>query len=380
MNLLFQLLSPLRRVSASALLAAVTLLVVAGYHPAAQALPRDCDETGGFGLYTFDYGVSLAVSTDLNPGDTIPGTVKSFRFTGLCARNPGGGTWPTIPTPYYFVGCVGANSNAIEVMPGVFSTSSPGIGFRMRNKSGQVIVGGGANCSSSGGTIFGGYTGPAPGAESTHTAYVIEGTMELVRVPGTIQENSVFDNRVKVDPITSAMLPNRYITFYIKNYLDSFPFNPIGAERIFPTGSVTLRTVTCNPTVPASVALPSVALSDLATVGATSPSTSFNLGLNCDGNVIAGVTFDSTMIGDAANGTLTVESTENPVVIQDGLRFQLLLDDNITPLPLGVSRNLGNVTAGTQYTYPFNVRYLRQAGTVGVGNVAATATVTFDYK
>lgn len=370
MSVAFNFLSVFRRASAPLVLAGLSMIALLGYHPRAAAADGCSIISGSRGI---DFGTNFAVSTMLQPGDTIPGTLRSFQYTGQCSKSLSylSGN-PEVPTPYAWNGCVGNRSNSTEIYPGVYTSGSSGIGFRIRNLAGQVLTGAGSpGTCTYGSTTFGGFTG---WLDASHSSWTIQGTMELVRIPGEIG-----------GPPPTGPYYSWGLAFAMKN-VDSLGGTYLAwvnsgydYEKIYPKATFVARPVTCNTTVPALVSLPPVALSDIGTVGAVSPSTGFNLGLNCDGNLIAGVTFDSTQIADPTIGTLAVTSTDTPAVDQSGVVLQLL-DNNDNALILPGHTDLGNVTANTQYTYPFKVRYMRQPGNAAGGNVSATATVTFDYK
>ncbi|HBD32455.1 MAG TPA: fimbrial protein, partial [Cupriavidus sp.] len=72
---------------------------------------------------------------------------------------------------------------ATEVMPGVYTTGVSGVGMRLRNGSGTPIVNGsGLNCFSVIAQIGAG------------GSYNFSGTLELVRIAGTIVSGSVMNN------------------------------------------------------------------------------------------------------------------------------------------------------------------------------------------
>lgn len=118
---------------------------------------------------------SVKVTSDLQPGDTIPNTTQYFAVTGTCVL--GKGSPATIQVGSSIVACT-LSGGSVEVMPGVYTTPVTGIGMRLRDGSGNPVTNaGGQACKSSIGTIGSG------------GSYSFSGSLELVRLSGTIPNN-----------------------------------------------------------------------------------------------------------------------------------------------------------------------------------------------
>ncbi|GMG94036.1 hypothetical protein Cmtc_52560 [Cupriavidus sp. TKC] len=221
--------------------------------------------------------------------------------------------------------------------------------MRLRNGSGTPIVNGsGLNCFSVIAQIGAG------------GSYNFSGTLELVRIAGTIVSGSVMNNAAWLFGVfsTGGVLKND--DFY--------------ASRIYPAGAITLKSIACTPTFPAVVRLPTV--NQRALSAGTAGATSFAIGLRCDASAQVGISLDAAAglsVIDANNGILSVQTGG-----AGGVGVQIV-DQHQAPVRLQSRVNMGTISANVQNSFPFMARYMR-VGTVTAGTVTSAMTFTFDYQ
>ncbi|MDT4857550.1 Fimbrial protein [compost metagenome] len=133
---------------------------------------------------------------------------------------------------------------------------------------------------------------------------------------------------------------------------------------------------------PASLTLPTVSVGSLGTPGATAHATPFSINLQCDSPAVVGITFDGaggTPVKSAASGVFG-SMNEGSAGVASGVGVQLVNDTTFAPMPLRVRNNLGSITANTNASYRYALRYYSLNGTPGAGQVSGAAVFTFDYQ
>lgn len=147
-------------------------------------------------------------------------------------------------------------------------------------------------------------------------------------------------------------------------------------------GNTTIVASTCSVTTPnIAVALPSVAVNDLSTVGATAGDTRFQIGLSCNSGANVYITLtDATKPANQTNQlTLASGSTASGVALR-------LLKQDSTPVSYGPDSALpGTVnqwlvgTSASTANIPLVAQYV-STGTVKPGKVKGEATFTLSYQ
>ncbi|TCK38472.1 type 1 fimbria pilin [Paraburkholderia sp. BL8N3] len=315
------------------LVRALMLFILAfGWSAAARA---ECPATGL--PATFMYGGSIAVTTSLTVGATIPETTRSFRLTGKCVSS---GLFNK-----HIVACPQSQS-PVPGMPGVYPTGMGGIGMRMRNSAGTPLDGVG-ECSTNSSLGMVGPTG----------LFDVSGTFELVKTgpvsTGTIGSAALF----RVGVLNTG-------------YLLNDDRATMGVDT-----STALRAVTCfvtSDTANQSIPLMTVNSSKLASTGAVAARTPFSIGLTCDSGVRVNVTFSSVAGSSGVDSVVKSNGTATGVGIQ-------LLDASDSPIVLDQSHNVVGSTAGNA-TVRFSAQYYRLSGGVTTGTVQASAIYTMSYQ
>lgn len=133
----------------------------------------------------------------------------------------------------------------------------------------------------------------------------------------------------------------------------------------------------------ASVALGTIDIRTLPTVGSTSPSGTFTVGLTCDANVAvhAVMTDQTTPSNTSSVVTLTGDSTASGVGVQ-------FFYNGSGPLTMGPDSSaagatgqflIQSTTAAQTLTLPFQAQYIR-TGELVPGSANALASITFSYQ
>lgn len=335
--------------------ARVAALLVLGFclHNSAFAVST-CAATSGL-PQTLTFPGTIKVGSNLQPGDTIPGTTVPFAITGSCVL--GIGSPNTIQVGSAIVACT-ENGGSTEVMSGVYSTGIAGIGMRIRNSAGTAITNAtGSACTSVIATIGAG------------GAFNFSGTLELVRLSGTIPANA------SLTPGNFAFIFGVYNTGYVLN--SDVSRTPAVSSYIAPSGNIVLNNLTCTVSNPASVTLPTVSSGGMPAVGSVTGTTPFTIGLNCTGSAVVGITLDAAPIvhvDNPAAGLLSVVSGG-----ATGYDIQVL-QANHNPMPLQTRVPQGSIAANQQYNYSFFAQYQRVAASTTPGAVTSALIFTFDYQ
>lgn len=336
----------------------LVLLVILGFgfHGQAHAL-SNCAATSGLPGPIL-YAPTIKVASNLQPGDTIPNTYKSFSVSGQCVL--GKGTPLTIQVGSSIVMC-SLNGGSTEVQPGVYTTAVTGIGIRVRDGSGNLLTNaGGQACQSSIATVQpGGY-------------YSFSGSLELVRLSGTIPNNG----QISGGPTgTGAFAFGVYNTNVVLNN-DAGNINT-GSNSIYPTGSITFQNIACNVDYPTTVNLPTVSVASMQT-SVTAGDTPFTIGVTCDQPAGASISFTAPSgiaVVNASNGVIGIQSGSG---MASGVGIQLL-NSATNAQPLETFTTLGSLSANLRSPFKFYGRYYR-TGTATPGNVQSAVVFTMSYQ
>ncbi|RAO76882.1 fimbrial protein [Dyella jiangningensis] len=332
------------------------LLLGLGFHGTSHATQLCAATTGLPGPFAFT--PTVAVSSSLQPGDTIPGTSRPFTIAGMCTL--GKGTPSTIQVGSNIVACT-LDSGSTEISPGIYTTTVSGVGMRLRDGAGNPVQhGSGQNCYSVIAQIGAG------------GSFSFSGTYELVRIAGTIPNGASLSGGPTG---AGAWAFGVYNTNVVLNADNGNIYS--GSSSIYPIGNITLKNIACNVTAPSVVRLPSVSTRSLAGGGAGS--TLFQIGLNCDSNTVVGITVDAApginMI-DASNGILDLQAGTGGAT---GIGVQVL-DQNQRPLAMKVRNDFGSISANVTFDHSYYVRYIRTVGALNAGSVSSAMTFTMDYQ
>ncbi|MCY1433410.1 Fimbrial protein [compost metagenome] len=285
----------------------------------------------------------MVANATLNDGDTIPGTVRHFSFSGHCgysASNQEPGS-PIIACYY--------GSPVNEVMSGVYATGVAGVGIRLRNSAGQVVTGAGIQCDSRGSGL---------GVLDSQNNYSINVSIEFV----------------KTGPITGGALNPTQTRFGFGVYQG----NGLGgaSNYIGFSGNLAVKSVTCSVNSPSTVRLPAVGLSSLSQMGTIARRTPFNIGLVCNSDLKVRIRMEpaaGVTSVDPAAGILDSQGSAQGVGIQ-------LLKSDFLPMPLNQRVDMGNISANGQVNYGFFAQYLRTGATITPGTVQSQMVFTFEYE
>lgn len=294
---------------------------------------------------------TLVVASNLAVGDTIPGTVRYYTFSGQCVASTNGAIYPgaLIVACYY-----GSGS---EVMPGVYSTGVGGIGIRLRNAAGQPMVNAaGKNCDTRSANL---------GALAADLSYSISVSVEFV----------------KTGPVATGSVDPTQTRFGFGVYQSAVGLG--GSENyIGLSASVTPRQIACNVNAPSTVTLAPVSASSLAGSASTASTARFSIGLTCDSAVAVGVTFDATAATPVklpAAGVFGIQN-EGTAGVAGGVGVQLVDGQTFAPVPLQTRNALGNLSPNVPATYAYAFRYYSLAANPSPGIVNGAMVFTFDYQ
>lgn len=331
----------------------VVLMLCMGFHAAAYAY--DCSATPL--PLAITYSPSVKVADSLMPGDTIPGTQRSFSIAGNCRlgaiSQPGGVT--TVQVGSAIVACT-ADGGSIEspVGSGIYTTNVTGVGMRLRDGSGQPVTGGTSQaCNDRIGTIQDGGN------------FSFSGTLELVRMAGTIPTNAM------LTVSATRWLFGVYNTGVLLNGANS-------QSAMYPSGNIVLNALACSVNFPSVVNLPSISLSALPAVGTAAGAKPFNIDLRCDSNATVGITVDAApgySVQSATNGLLNIQTGTG---MAGGVGVQVLNSQKL-PLVLQARVGMGSISANATQSYGFYAQYFR-LGTVQAGMATSAMVFTFDYQ
>lgn len=300
-------------------------------------------------LQTLD---SMAVAVNLTVGSTIPGTVRSYQFSGSCA-NVAPWVVPGAPIISCYYG------SGTEVMPGVYSTGVAGVGIRLRNAAGQPVT----NAS----TIWCDTRSANLGYLNADMTYSVSVTIEFV----------------KTGPIASGSLdPSQTIFgFGVYNGSRDGALGGAGNNYIGISGTIATREISCHVLSPTTVSLPAISARTLATQG-SGGNTPFAIQLNCNSAAIVGITLDGaagTPVMSAPAGILGL-SNAGTAGAASGAGVQIMNASGTAPVPLQVRNAMGSIQANVPATYRFGARYASLGGTPSPGTVTSSMVFTLDYQ
>lgn len=299
-------------------------------------------------LQTLD---TMAVTANLAVGSTIPGTLRSYQFSGACTV---WSTWVVPGAP--IIACYYGSGS--EVMPGVYSTGVQGLGIRLRNAAGQPVTNAaGLRCDTRTANL---------GSLNPDMTYAISVSIEFV----------------KTGPIAAGNLDPVQTRFGFGVFNGSVQGGLGGTSNYIGfAGAIALREITCNLSYPSVVGLPAITANTLARQG-VSGSTPFAIQLTCGGDAIVGMTLDGaagTPVISAPAGILGL-SNAGAAGTAGGAGVQIVNAGGTAPVPLQVRNAMGNIMARVPATYRFGARYAALGGTPSPGNVSSAMVFTMDYQ
>lgn len=297
---------------------------------------------------------SMAIAVNLTQGSTIPGTVRSYQFSGSCAN-----VLPWVVPGAPIVSCY--YGSGTEVLPGVYSTGVPGVGIRLRNAAGQPMTNAaGVWCDTRAANL---------GYLNADMTYSVSVTIEFV----------------KTGPISPGNLDPAQTRFGFGVYGGSLEGALGGTGNrdnyIGFSGSIATREIACNVIAPTTVALPAISARTLATQG-SGGNTPFAIQLSCNSAAIVGMTLDGaagTPVMSAAAGILGLSNAGAPDAAS-GTGVQIMSASGTAPVPLQVRNAMGSLQANVPATYRFGARYARLGGNPSPGNVSSSMVFTLDYQ
>jgi type 1 fimbria pilin len=301
---------------------------------------------------------SVSIPTNLPVGQPIPGAKANYYLTVNCTDTFDG------KAPFYFTVYPYANISLVPGYSDVYTTNGmgAGVGFRMRNASGTVMVP--FSLRGAVGTVS--YNVAAvKGANN-----VVAGSIELIRTSTAITAGSFsFTGYVHVESVNFAngtVVTGSTITF--------------GYTMNSPT--VAACTVT-GADIP--VPLQPVRVAALATVGATANPSPFNINLQCEANARPQISLTDVANPNNVSTELSLASDSTAT----GVAIQILANGNLVrygPAPYyynaSSTASKNSIDLGTQSgatSIPFTARYIRTAN-LKPGTVKARATFTFTYQ
>jgi type 1 fimbria pilin len=296
---------------------------------------------------------AVSVPASLPVGQTIPGAKAAFAVPLTCTVNPGA-DWYLVVTP----------SGKITQVPGfsdVYTTNgmSAGVGFRIRNTAGAILVPFGY---SSGSAVD---VGPSQNGPN-----VLQGIFELVKIGDTTPGSAGFG--------MFGTVPSREYANGGNAPRSTINFQYTILNSSVPSCSVTTKDV--------AVSMPYMKTTALQGVGATVGTTPLNLGLQCEANANPSISFTDSASPSNQTNTLTLA----PGSTATGLGIQLLYQTapvmfgpaaymyTTSNMPTTNSLALGSMS-GAQ-TVPLQARYIQTSATVTPGLIRAVATFTMTYN
>ncbi|WP_265919160.1 fimbrial protein [Cupriavidus nantongensis] len=328
------------------------LLVVAACFVAPHLAHAKCTATPSLPYdQTLD---SMAIAVNLAEGSTIPGTVRSYQFSGSCTNVE---PWVVPGAP--IVSCY--YGSGTEVKPGVYSTGVAGVGIRLRNAAGQPMTNAvGVWCDTRAANL---------GHLNADLTYSVSVTVEFV----------------KTGPISTGSLDPAQTRFGFGVYNGSLDGALGGTGNrdnyIGFSGTIATREISCSVFAPPTVSLPAVSAKTLATQG-SGGNTPFAIQLSCNSAAIVGITLDAasgTPVMSAASGILGL-SNAGASDAAGNTGVQIMNASGTAPVPLQVRNAMGSIQANVPATYRFGARYARFGGTPAPGNVSSSMVFTLDYQ
>ncbi|WP_175040750.1 fimbrial protein [Burkholderia contaminans] len=199
----------------------------------------------------------------------------------------------------------------------------------------------------------------------------------------TIISATVDVELVKVGPTPNAPTPLPVLSAVTVMIGGPGSGNDSEAARFMTRGfdNISFQAATCATTTPSvAVDLGTYSVRPGSTVGTTSPSRRFSIGLRCDTGVAGefgvAMRLDGNNPVDAAAGLLAL----TPTSTAKGMAIQVMKDDG-TPLPLGETWTVAaSVSSAGTISVPLWARYFQAGVPVVPGTANALATLSIDYR
>lgn len=292
---------------------------------------------------------SIAVSSTLPIGSNIPGTEKTFSFTGNCNTTAG----RNVPVGTALIACYYGSGSEISGMPGVYTTGVNGIGITLINQLGQRITGAGAGCDTRNTRLT---------TLASDRTFSTSMTLALVKT----SEN-----------MTSGTLVRAQTVFGLGWYSTGYGIGSTTNSSVGYSGNVNYKGVTCsvgNGSI--DVHLGKVPVSQFGGSGTTAGEKVFNLPVSCNDSVNVAMQMNAPSYISASNGIIAINSSGNSA---SGVGVQVLYNNN--PVVFGQFFNVGSIpSAGATLNIPLTARYYQSESTVVPGIANASATVTMSYQ
>ncbi|MDA3914392.1 MAG: fimbrial protein [Oleiagrimonas sp.] len=155
-----------------------------------------------------------------------------------------------------------------------------------------------------------------------------------------------------------------------------FGNQPTQPVMTYSVSSVRFVSPACSVTTdPTNVTLPQVLSSQFSGTGSTAATTPFAIQLNCANVTTLSITLQTN---NPVNGATGVIASSTGRGYAQGVGVQLL-DHNAQPVQFGTAISVDGPQSG-DVSIPFFARYYQTSGTIGSGQVKATATYTLNYQ
>ncbi|WBM72470.1 fimbrial protein [Buttiauxella sp. WJP83] len=291
---------------------------------------------------------SVAVDSTLPVGSTIPGSERTFSFSGNCAAISAVPQGSAIITCYYGLG------TEISGMPGVYNTGVTGVGITIINSSGQRVIGAGAGCDTRNTPL--GYI-----SNTSAKTFSVSMTLALVKTSMTIGSGS---------------LSRAQSIFGIGMYNTGYGLGSNADSSVSYSGNVFYRAVSCSVDAIIPVPLNDVLVSNFSGTGTTAGDKNFNVPVLCNAPVNVSMNMTSAGYISKPNAVLALTPGGNNAT---GIGIQLLFNGN--PVTFDNYFPVGNIiNAGDTLNVPFVARYYQSGSSITPGTANATATVTMAYQ
>lgn len=286
-----------------------------------------------------------ALST-LQPGQPIPGTRTAFSFVANCNYTFGA-------SDHWYMQVNGAALNTTSY-PNVYtygSLASSGIGIRVLDDTGTPMT----------------YESAVPGfkLQSATTSSTLSATFELVKIGNTL--SSAQQTTQWAFHVPNQQWVNQVASTSVLNYSYNI------SRPSIPTCSADVATL--------NVTLPDIGRQAFKSIGSTAGATAFGLGLRCEANVLAQLSFSDVTSPSNSGSSLALAagSTAN------GLGVQLLSQGQVVVLsPAGGSAGslvgVKGASSAQVITIPLVAQYVQTDSAVSPGTVLATAAYTLTYQ
>lgn len=299
---------------------------------------------------------SLAVLSSLPIGSVIPGSDKTFSFTGNCAPNQAGtGVGPGDPiiTCYYGTGA------AVAGMAGVYASGVPGVGIAVENSSGQRITSASGWACNSSATPIGRLGSDA------NRSFSVSLKLMLIKTAQNISAGTISQAQTQ---------------WGLGVFHNGSPSGVSLSNPTYPTisysGNVAVKTIAC--TVPPSLNFPmgNISLAAFSGVGSVAAAQTVNLPVTCNNTVAVSINMTSNSYVNQSLGVMNITNTAGAAT---GVGVQMFFND--TPINFGTDLLTGSITtANGTLNIPLTAKYYQTGPTITAGSANATATVNMIYN